>query len=166
MSLRAAVVAVTTLLTLASCTGPSTEDRPSPAAPSSRPSGAEGSPDSPISSPSIRLVEEHQADLHLWVSNQAFKDDPVVLTVSIDGTVVVAQPFEVKGQHTWILFPIEVPPGLHVLHVVSGTGVEIEKRFTLPKTGRRYAVIDYWNSPEAGGRHLSWLIQSTPIRFA
>jgi hypothetical protein len=33
-------------------------------------------------------------------------DDPVVLTVSIDGTEVVAQPIEVKGQHNWILFPI------------------------------------------------------------
>lgn len=100
------------------------------------------------------------------MSNQSFKDDPVVLTVSIDGTVVVAQPFELKGQHNWILFPIKAPPGLHVLHMVSETGVEMEKRFTLPETGRRYAVIDYWNSPEAGDRHISWLIQATPIGFA
>ncbi len=37
----------------------------------------------------VRLVEEEQADLVLYVSNQSFDDEEVRLTVVIDGIVVV-----------------------------------------------------------------------------
>lgn len=156
-SLRSAIFAVMTLLTVAGCAaaGAVPESRPTTTVSSSR--------DSPSA---IRVVDDGEADLDLWVSNQSFEDDPVFLTVSIDGTQVVAQPFTVEGQHNWILFPIKVPPGPHVLDVVSATGVTTQKHFTLPGTGRQYAVIDYWNYPQDGGRQLTWLIQSTPIGFA
>jgi hypothetical protein len=81
----------------------------------------------------VRVVEESQADLYLWVSNQSFKDDPVVLKVSIDGTEVIAQPFEVEGHHNWILFPLQVSPGRHMLSVTSETGARMFKHFTLPR---------------------------------
>ena len=155
-SLRTAIFAVMTLLTVAGCAGAG-------AVPESRPTTVSGPRDSPSA---IRGVEQGQADLELWVSNQSFEDDPVTLTVSIDDTQVVASPFTVEGQHNWILFPIKIPPGPHVLDVVSATGVSMQKHFTLPGTGRRYAVIDYWNYPQDGGRQITWLIQSTPIGFA
>lgn len=162
--MRSALFAVAALLAVAGCTGPGAAVDP-PSSP------ARGSDVSSSASPSsaasaIRIVDEDVADLHLWVSNQSFEDDPVVLTVSIDGTQVVAQAFEVESQHNWILFPIELPPGRHVVTVVSETGAELRRYFTSPGTGRQYASIDYWNDAGGRGRYVSWLIQSTPIGFA
>ncbi|MEU5783866.1 hypothetical protein [Micromonospora lupini] len=113
----------------------------------------------------IRLVDEDLADLHLWVSNQSFDDDRVTVTVSIDGTRLVDQPFDVRGQHNWILFPIKLPPGSHEVTATSQTGAETHQRFTMPERGRRYAVIDYWTDPGRGGRHLNWLVKSHPVAF-
>ena len=60
---------------------------------------------SPPPSPStptaeIAVVEEDEAALLLWVSNQSFEDDPVQVTIAIDGVEVISQQFEVEGQHT------------------------------------------------------------------
>ena len=96
------------------------------------------SPSSALST--IRIVAEQDADLHLWMSNQSFEDASVVLKVSIDGIDVVAQPFDVRSQHNWVLFPITAPPGDHVLVVVSDTGAELRENFTLPEEGRQYAA--------------------------
>ncbi|MEH1167483.1 hypothetical protein V6V47_19070 [Micromonospora sp. CPCC 205539] len=157
-AMRTAVFAVATLLAAAGCAGPARTPTPTPTPPPT--------PPPKTAPPAIQIVDEQLADLHLWVSNQSFDDDPIVLTVSIDGTEVIAQPFEVRGQHNWILFPLQVPSGRHVVHVRSGTGAEKQETFSMPGTGRQYAVIDYWNEPGQGGRHLSWRIQSTPIGFA
>lgn len=110
-------------------------------------------------------VQRHQTNLHLWVSNQSFEDNPVVLTVKVDGTEVVAQAFDVGNQHNWVSFPIRLSPGPHVLNVVSGTGAEMQKQFTSPDEGDMYAVVDYWNYLDAAGRHLSWRTQSSPMFF-
>ena len=121
---------------------------------------------SPSSAPStIRIVAEQNADLHLWVSNQSFEDASVVLRVSIDGINVVAQAFQVQGQHNWVLFPITAPPGDHVLKVVSDTGAALQETFTLPEEGRQYAVVNYWYYPGEVGRHIEWGIQSNPVVF-
>ncbi|WFE52178.1 hypothetical protein [Micromonospora sp. WMMD1155] len=153
--LRTAILTVTALLTTAGCTK---EDVPPPP-----PSPAVSlSPDAPA----VRLVEEDQADLHLWVSNQSFTDDLVALTVSIDGTEVVDRRFAVENQHNWVLFPVRVPPGQHVVRIVAGTGVEKQESFTMPETGRRYAAIDYGNAVDERQRYVNWFIRSTPIGFA
>ena len=52
-----------------------------------------------------------------------------------------------------------------MLNVVSETGAKMRKRFTLPKTERRYVAVDYWNYPDAGGRHITWRMQSHPMPF-
>jgi hypothetical protein len=70
-----------------------------------------------------------------------------------------------KDGFHWVLFPIKVSPGRHVLSVVSDTGVEMRKRFTVPETGRRYALIDYWRYADADSRHINWHIQSRPLHF-
>lgn len=164
--MRIAAVTVATLFTVVACAQ-------SARAPQSSPRTAlESQGSSGVSSPgprsaAIRMVAEDEADLLLWVSNQSFEDDPVFVTVSIDGTEVVAQPFDVEGQHNWILFPLKVPAGQHVLTAASNTGVETDQRFTIPETGRRYAVLDYWYYPgDRGGRHFSWGIHEKPIGFA
>ncbi|MET8041199.1 hypothetical protein ABZU25_10040 [Micromonospora sp. NPDC005215] len=153
--LRAAILSMTALLATVGCTGPVPKS----------PTAGRTAPLSPAA-PAVRLVEEDSADLHLWVSNQSFADDPVVLTVSIDGTEIVDRHFAVEHQHNWVLFPVQVPPGRHVVRVVSGTGVEIQKTFTMPEAERQYAAVDYGNAVDEGGRHVNWLIRSTPIAFA
>ena len=114
----------------------------------------------------IRVTSEADANLHLWVSNQSFVDDTVHVSVSIDGVDVVASPLAVEDQHNWVLYPISAPAGPHVLRAVSDTGVEMEKSFVLPERARRYAVVDYWNDSDEGGRYFSWLFQSTVVAFA
>ena len=114
---------------------------------------------------SITIVEPEHADLHLWVSNQSYLDDPVVLTIDIDGQLVTSQPFEVKHQHHWVLFPLEIPAGSHIVHVVSDTGVTRTQPFTLPAGLRRYAVIDYWNDADEDGRQITWDLSTQPIGF-
>ncbi|MFG1870767.1 hypothetical protein [Micromonospora arborensis] len=157
---RIAVLGVTALLAATGCTGPG--GVPNPPAPSAAPTPPSTGP----AAPAVRLVEEHLADLHLWVSNQSFRDDPVVLTVSIDGTAIVDRHFAVEGQHNFVLFPVRVPPGSHVVRVVAGTGVDFEERFTMPEAGRRYAAIGYVNAVDDGGRAIDWIFRSTPIAFA
>ncbi|MDG4841187.1 hypothetical protein O7631_32110 [Micromonospora sp. WMMD967] len=114
----------------------------------------------------VGLVETDQANLHLWVSNQSFTDDPVALTVSIDGTKILDRFFAVEHQHNWVLFPVRVAPGHHVVRVVAGTGVEKQASFAMPETGRQYAAVDYGNAMDERQRHVNWLLQSTPIGFA
>ncbi|MCZ7378823.1 hypothetical protein [Micromonospora sp. WMMC250] len=114
----------------------------------------------------VRLVRTDQANLHLWVSNQSFTDDLVALTVSIDGTTVVDRLFAVGTQHNWVLFPVRVAPGHHVVRIVAGTGVEKQASFTMPETGRQYAAVDYGNAMDERQRHVNWFIRSTPIGFA
>ncbi|GAA3778149.1 hypothetical protein GCM10022225_77530 [Plantactinospora mayteni] len=167
MSVRTAALAAATVLTVVGCSGPRPGvHSPASAVPAVGASAAEGSTPQLGSPPSaIRVVSADQADLHLWVSNQSFKDDPVIFTVAIDGIVVVAQPFEVGSQHNWILFPIKASPGRHIVDVVSDTGVEVQEPFTLPETGRRYAVIDYWTYPGDGDRRITWQFRSDPVAF-
>lgn len=114
----------------------------------------------------VALVGEDRADLHLWISNQSSTDDPVDVAGSIDGSEIIAQPFAVEGQHNWVLFPLALPPGPHVLEVTSGTGATLREEFTLPEEGQRYAALDYWDETEQGGPLFTWQIQIDPIIFA
>jgi len=98
------------------------------------------------------------------VSNQSYLDDPVVLTVVIDGQEVLSQPFEVRNQHHFVRFPLRVGPGGHQLRASSDTGVVLDEEFMLPATGeRQHAGISYYNYADADGRLIDWNIQSMPM---
>lgn len=113
----------------------------------------------------VRVVAEDEAQLHLWVSNQSFADDPIRITVTIDGVEVVDEEFEVEGQHNWLVFPIALPPGKHELEVTSGTGASLVKTFRTEEGASRYAVLNYWNYEDDDGRYLEWMIQEEPPVF-
>lgn len=152
---------------LAGC-GDETVTDPGPEAGGPSASGPSSGPSSgPLSDPpaDVRVVGEDEARLQLFVSNQSFVDDPVRITVSIDGIEVVDQEFVVEGQHTWVSFPLALPPGRHELVATSGTGARLTEQL---RTGerRRYAVINYWNYQDEDGRFLDWRIQDEPVAFA
>lgn len=113
----------------------------------------------------IRLVDRNQADLVLYVSNQSFDDDEVRITVRIDGETVVDGDFHVGSQHNWVSFPLAMPHGEHEITAETDSGAELEERFSTPRSGTRYAVIDHWNE---GGDDpdLEWLFQKQAMAFA
>ena len=112
----------------------------------------------------VRVVDPESCDLLLTVSNQSYLDDPVVLTVVIDGVDVLSQPFEVRNQHHFVRFPLRLGSGTHELKVSSDTGVVLDERFTLPATGeRQHAGIAYYNYADEDGKLIDWNIQSMPV---
>ncbi len=143
-------------LALAGCTAPVSEFSGCP----------QGSSASSAGSPSgIRIVTERQADMHLFISNQSTDDPTVELTLSIDGTVLASGAFDVEGQHNWCEFPAKVSPGRHVVTVVADRGVELREHFAVPKKGRRYAVIHYWNSAPIERGNFTWEFGSRQPMF-
>lgn len=122
-----------------------------------------GAQDEPAAA--VRVVGEDEAQLHLWVSNQSFIDDPARITVTIDGIEVVDQEFDVEGQHNWQLFPIALPAGEHRLEVVAGDGTTLAETFRTRAERPRYAVVDYFHYEEDGPQ-VSWMVQDDPVAFA
>ena len=106
--------------------------------------------------------------VRLWVSNQSFEDDPVAITIRIDGNLVVDDSFAVEGQHNWIAFDIEgLPPGEHALAAESDTGARTEGTFTLPTGESRWLVADYWYYPDdSEGRFFTLSESDEPVAFA
>ncbi len=164
MRLRQPLLVAALLLT--SACGGQTDDRAADTAPTQAPATESTSGSTAPPAGEIGAVAEDDAALHLWVSNQSFEDDPVHVTVEIDGVTVADDDFEVGSQHNWILFPLRVPPGAHEVVATSGTGAILEKTFRIPRSGDpRYAVVDYWNYDDADGRHLDWTFEDEPLAF-
>lgn len=143
-------VVVALALAASACGDPVSEPPP--------PSAEVTEPDSPV-----RLVEEEDADLVLWVSNQSFDDEVVTLTVEVDGVTVVDGDFAVEGQHHWIQFPLAMPAGEHEVTAESDTGATLAETFRVPGDSPRYAVIDHWG--ESGSAELTWLFRRQEIAF-
>lgn len=111
----------------------------------------------------VRLVEEEQADLVLWASNQSFDDEKVRLTVAVDGVTVVDGDFYVEDQHNWVSFPLSMPPGVHEITANSDSGATLRETFRVRDNKTRYAAIDYWGEDDSA--ELTWLFQRQPIAF-
>ena len=102
-------------------------------------------------------TEPAPGEVRLWVSNQSFDDDPIRLTISIDGHPVVDDDFAVEGQHNWIPFDIGgLAPGQHTLQAESGTGVVATAELTVVDGEPRWLVVDYWYyADDTEGRHIT-----------
>ena len=104
------------------------------------------------------------ARLNLYVGNQSFEIDPVLIEVYIDDQPVVCQEFQVEDQHNWILFELQVAPGSHTLRAVGNNGAaEIEQLFDVNL--EHWAVVDFWFYPDDPPQRLGFGIQDTPIVF-
>jgi hypothetical protein len=102
----------------------------------------------------------------LYISNQSFDDPSVTMTVTIDGTVVADQEFNVEGQHNWITFDLDLPAGDHSLVAVSDTATELTAEFSTALDQPRWAVIDYWWYSAEGAANFTFDISDKPIGFA
>ncbi len=116
-------------------------------------------------------AEPGPGEVKLWISNQSFTDDPIDITVLIDGQVAIDEQFEVKGQHNWISFFVRgLTPGEHSLTARSGTGVEQQETFDVSEDEPRWMVLDYWFYPEddgpEGGRSFTFDQFDHPVGFA
>lgn len=137
-------------------------------APVTGPSSVDGVTVTDESSTGSQQVGPESGQVKLWVSNQSFDDDPVAITVEIDGEVVVEDVFAVEGQHNWFSFMIDgLEPGEHTITAISDTGVDFAGTFTLPVDEARWMVLDYWYSPDdAEGRHFTFDVSEMPIVFS
>ncbi len=111
----------------------------------------------------VRLVDEAEADLVLWISNQSFDDPEVHLTVAVDGVMVVDDDFHVEGQHNWVDFPLALEPGEHEITAESDSGASLRESFEVPGGKSRYAIIDHWT--EDGSADLTWQFSRRPVAF-
>jgi len=112
----------------------------------------------------VRLVDEDDADLVLYVSNQSFEDSTVRIEVVVDGVTVVDDDFAVEGQHNWIDFPLALEPGSHEVSARTDSGATLRESFEVPDDETRYAVIDHWGRGDDA--ELTWLLETEPIGFA
>ena len=112
----------------------------------------------------VRLVDEDDADLVLYVSNQSFDDARARLTVEVDDVTVVVGTFHVEDQHTWVRFPLSLSPGDHEITADSDSGATLRASFDVPGDEKRYAVVEYWN--EGGPADLTWSFHRQEIGFA
>jgi hypothetical protein len=125
----------------------------------------------PVASPAVtsgdadvELVDEQDADLVLYVSNQSFDDEEVRLTVEVDGVVVVDGDFHVEDQHNWIRFDLGMAAGEHEVTASSDSGTTLTETFRVPGDKPRYAVIDHWG--EDSSAELTWSFHRRPVAFA
>ena len=115
--------------------------------------------------PEIHLTTDDEPPLTLYVSNQSFEDDPVLLTVNIDGVPLVDGRFYVEGQHNWLAAPIDLPNGEHTITASSDTGATLTEIFETSPQQRLWAVLDYWYYPTEGPRELTWYVSDEPVGF-
>lgn len=113
----------------------------------------------------VRVVEEKQANLVLYVSNQSSDDEEVRLTVKVDGIAVVDGDFHVGDQHNWIKFPLEMSPGTHNVTAEAESGAAFSETFQVLDNEARFAVINYWAKDDHDPRDFSWFIQQEPVAF-
>lgn len=96
------------------------------------------------------MVDEDEANLHLYVSTESFHEPRVPVSVSIDGVVLVDEPFDVEGQHNWQAFPIAVGAGTHEVVVTGPNGATTTQQLVVPQRGDLWAVTNYWTNDRKG----------------
>jgi hypothetical protein len=110
-------------------------------------------------------VDPVRARFHLTVSNQSFREQRVTITVTIDGRRLIAQDFDVEGQHNFVGFAFDIGPGRHVLIATGASRTTHRETFELPASGKRYGVLQYWNEGTEAP-YFSWSFHVEPPGFA
>ena len=98
----------------------------------------------PLVSPAA-TVEPRHARFQLTISNQSFPQPRALIAVTVDGRRLVAQEFDVEGQHNFVGFGFDLTPGRHELVATGPFGATRKESFELPASGKRYGVLLYWN---------------------
>jgi hypothetical protein len=110
-------------------------------------------------------VAPGDAPFTLFVSNQSNQNPRVSISVAIDGRRVIAQDFEVGDQHNFVEFPLGVAPGQRELTASADDGTALKAPFTVPESGRRWAILVYGPTTERSAT-FSFNVLDQPPRFA
>lgn len=112
---------------------------------------------------------EPDGNFVLYVSNQSFDMDPVDISIEIDGVRVIERSFEVKDQHNWKEFALQLTPGSHEIRAHSARGAATLTR-SFVVDGKHWAVVDFWYNDGTSGTPtdpmFTFAIDDEPIRFA
>ena len=111
----------------------------------------------------VRLVDDADANLILYASNQSFDDEKVRVTIAVDGVTVVDDDFYVADQHNWVSFPLGMSSGVHEITAETDSGATLRKSFLVPADKARYAAIDHWGEDDSA--ELTWSFQRQPMAF-
>ena len=92
--------------------------------------------------------------LYLYVSNQSFEDPEVHIQVLVDGKQALADTFDVKDQHHWVLFPMNFEKGSRTLEArARGHSADTTFQFELGDPPL-WAVLDFWS--DEGEAHFTF----------
>lgn len=111
-----------------------------------------------------RLVDEADANLHLYISNQSFDDPDAPVRLTIDGVIIVDQSFAVEGQHNWVPFEVALAAGTHQIEITGANGAKETATLEVPAHGDLWAVADYWVTQGKGS--FDWHVSDHGIGFA
>ena len=82
-------------------------------------------------------------EVHLYVSNQSFDDNPVNITIKIDGKERFNRECRVDGQHNWTLVEFKLSKGSHWIKAIENDH-GIEKKVSFSVHNEVWIVVDYW----------------------
>jgi hypothetical protein len=117
-------------------------------------------PSAPATNDSIPEVAPTASDhasgiaLRLHVQNGSYDEDPVGITVTIDGSAVVDGTFA-ASQHEWATFDLVLAPGEHRIEAQSDTGAAMTSVLVMPDEGQRWAFLGYEYSEERSNPKVS-----------
>lgn len=163
-------VMVVVFAALAGCSGDDGRTSESATVPRTAPPSALATPAASAATTSTTLesssTTEYRGEilLTLHVTNQSFEDDPVDITVTIDGSVVVDNSFFVGSQHTWVTFDLALSPGEHELEARSNTGASMIRTVVLTDDGQRWALLSYMYGG-GSSRDFSFRIADEPMNI-
>ena len=102
--------------------------------------------------------------LHVYVSNQSFKQPVADLLVQVDGLTVFEGSARVESQHNWTLHDVALPAGDHHLTArEKTTGVEGSHAVRTSAGKETWVVVDYWNDEGNGHRFTFYESDTQPM---
>lgn len=112
----------------------------------------------------IEIVDRESCDLFLRVDNGSTIDNPLGLTLTIDGHEVAVWSLEYRHEHYSEKLPLRLEPGRHRLVASTDTGVSLERTFAVQAGGPKlHGMLSYYYCADEDGRVLDLGISSTPI---